>query len=131
MIGLHNFQCISFDAKQLYEIAGIFNNSQTGYIVCYQNESLMEEFGYKVNLLGQVPTSMCISGQQHTCYIYKRNDDAKSYSADARKCDPFFSEGLDICKEKGALQKHVEETINRYQNTPSPQRKRNHINYKE
>ena len=92
----------------------------------------MEDYGYKVNLLGKASTSMSESQRQHTCYIYKRNDDDKSCNAGVPKCNKFFSKGLDICKEEGALQKHVDETINRYyEEAASKKRKRSEVDYKE
>ena len=119
---------LSFDPSVLYDMAEKFIASKTTlYIACYQNESLMSEYGYNVTLLNKVSTSMRGSGRKHTCYIYKRNDVEKHCKAGEPKCDELFRRGLEISADPDALTKYFKEE--KAKSLETSQRERRKISY--
>jgi hypothetical protein len=102
---------LSFEPIVQYNLAKKFNASQTTlYIVCYQNESDMDEYGYDITLLDKVLAQMKGCNERHTCFIYKRNDVKESCKAGEPICDKIFLQGLEICNrtDPNALRNYVD-----------------------
>lgn len=61
-----------FDTMQ--HIANSFNrSSSTMWISCYDNPTTMTEYGFDAHLIEKLPMKLNGSGNQHMCYIYKKN----------------------------------------------------------
>jgi hypothetical protein len=67
---------LAFPPPLQQSIAKKFNSSVHGrYLISYRPpHSVINEYGYAVKLVDQVPTRMTVSRETHTCYFYKRTN---------------------------------------------------------
>jgi hypothetical protein len=135
---------IGFPPTLFYEIADRFNASRSPYLICYHGPKLIaERYGFNVELLHQIPTSMHGSSEGHQAYFYKRADskptDSKPKSASKGKgkaktaaapCDALFKDGLDLIRH-GSLESLTGWVKNQMDNhfmSPRPARRRRSTN---
>lgn len=106
---------IGFPPRLFHQLADMFNNSQSEYLICYHGPKLMiEDYGFNIELIIQTPTSMHGSAEGHTGYIYRRSTDCTpSRKACKTKtfgvpCDPLFAEAWKMCRaDLDTVQKHT------------------------
>ena len=77
---------LGFPPSLQKNIAKKFNNSQYAqYLVSYRPpRRVIEEYGYAVDFITQMTTSMHGSGEGHMAYFYKRNNAVPKISTEAR-----------------------------------------------
>ena len=85
---------VGFPGDTMSKLASIFNSSSSPlYLVSFHApRKIVDQYGYKVEFVDKLPTSMCGSGESHTCYIYKRSSSVSTTEI----IDPLFTSGLDI-----------------------------------
>lgn len=121
---------IGFPPTLFYDIADRFNASRCPYLICYHGPKLIaERYGFDVELLAQLPTSMHGSSEGHTAYFYKRASLAvaagKKKKEKAEKCDPLFKKGLGLLRgSRSDLHAWVKEQMDSHFAGPRPQRQR-------
>jgi len=74
---------LGFEPPLHHYIADMFNASEScQYLISYRRPLEIEKYGYKVSHLpdSDLPTSMCGSGEGHTCYFYKKDLAARCVS---------------------------------------------------
>jgi len=97
---------IGFPPRLFHQLAEMFNNSQSEYLICYHAPRLMiDDYGFNIELIHQTPTSMHGSAEGHQGYIYRRDMNVKSNARKACKtktfgvpCDPLFSTAWKMCR---------------------------------
>lgn len=97
---------IGFPPRLFHQLAEMFNNSQSEYLICYHAPRLMiDDYGFNIELIHQTPTSMHGSAEGHQGYIYRRDMNVKSNARKACKtktfgvpCDPLFSNAWKMCR---------------------------------
>lgn len=121
---------IGFPPTLFYEIADRFNNSRCPYLICYHGPRLIaERYGFDVELITQIPTSMHGSSEGHTAYFYKRGKplppQPKGRGQQERICDPLFKAGLDLLKgPRDGLSGWVKNQLESHFASPRPARRR-------
>lgn len=121
---------IGFPPTLFYGIADRFNRSRCPYLICYHGPRLIaERYGFEVELITQVQTSMHGSSEGHTAYFYKRSKPVPTpkpaKKAAASHCDPLFKAGLDLCKgPREALGAWVRSQMEAQFASPRPARRR-------
>ena len=86
---------ISFPPKLWMKLADMFNSSASPYLICYHSpRTIIDKYGFDVELITQMATSMHASGEGHMGYVYKRAGDAPR-RADRSLCDPLFRDAYD------------------------------------
>lgn len=130
---------IGFPPALFYEIADRFNRSRCPYLICYHGPRLIaERYGFEVELITQVQTSMHGSSEGHTAYFYKKkpvappnagtaggSSSTRATRAAAPACDPLFKAGLDLCKgPRDALGDWVRSQMAAQFASPRPARRR-------
>jgi hypothetical protein len=78
------FSRISFPPTLLVHLAEMWNFSESPYLVCYHGpQDIIHSYGFNVDLIHQLKTSMHGSKERHMAYIYKRsnNDSYADYVA--------------------------------------------------
>jgi len=100
---------IGFPPRLFYQLADMFNRSSSPYLICYHGPRLMvERYGFDIELIIQLSTSMHGSSEGHMGYIYRRvQRRRRSTGKGSRKlicptggaglpsdvpCDPLFAE---------------------------------------
>lgn len=64
---------IGFPPRLFKQLAEMFNQSHSPYLICYHAPRLMiDRYGFNVELIVQMPTSMHGSSENHMGYIYRR-----------------------------------------------------------
>jgi len=87
---------IGFPPKLFKQLAKMFNQSQSPWLICYHGPKLMvERYGFNVELLVQMQTTMFGSGESHMGYLYKRVQGERKNSRKSKKC-PSGGIGLPI-----------------------------------
>jgi hypothetical protein len=79
---------LGFEPPLHHYIADMFNSSEScQYLISYRRPLEIEKYGYKVTHLAEsdTPTSMCGSGEGHTCYFYEKNLSAQTVSTKTKK----------------------------------------------
>jgi hypothetical protein len=114
---------IGFPPALFYEIADRFNSSRCPYLICYHGPRLIaERYGFDVELITQIPTSMHGSSEGHTAYFYKRG---KPLPKPKQACDPLFKAGLDLVKgPRDGLHAWVKDQMAAQFASPRPARRR-------
>eukprot|EP00541_Cyclophora_tenuis_P018629 CAMPEP_0116573614 /NCGR_PEP_ID=MMETSP0397-20121206/18890_1 /TAXON_ID=216820 /ORGANISM="Cyclophora tenuis, Strain ECT3854" /LENGTH=142 /DNA_ID=CAMNT_0004102195 /DNA_START=28 /DNA_END=452 /DNA_ORIENTATION=- len=85
---------IGFPPKLWMHLAGIFNNSQSPYLICFHSpRTVVDEYEFDVELITQTSTSMHGSSEGHTGYLYRRSITKRSTRENP--CDPIFQDALD------------------------------------
>lgn len=84
----------------------MFNKSQAEYLICYHGpKTMIEDYGFNIELIVQTSTYMTASTECHEGYIY-RHTDIPPIKASARNtknftfgipCDPRFSDAWKQC----------------------------------
>lgn len=118
---------VGFPPQLLIDIAEIFNNSQSPYLICYHRPKLIiEEFGFKVELLHKIPTNLSGSRECHQCYFYERRIDSDSQpaaiaSTAAVPCDPLFENSLVSISHGSQENPHasVKQTLDSFLTSPT------------
>ncbi|KAL7548635.1 hypothetical protein ACHAWF_011904 [Thalassiosira exigua] len=113
---------IGFPPRLFHQLATMFNNSQSEYLICYHGPKLMiEDYGFNIELIVQTPTSMHGSAEGHTGYIYRRRTDCKRSSKTCKTkkfgvpCDPLFANGWETCRAGlDAIHKHTADEANKH-----------------
>jgi len=88
---------LSFERELFHKIAERFNNSTTAqYLISCKKEALIiDECGFDVKLINQLPTSMHSSGEGHQLYIYQRLNKivgrGGTHEVGGVKCDAHFA----------------------------------------
>ena len=99
----------SFEPPLMCDISNMFNQSSTArYLISYKRpKKIMTEFGFQVECIGKLQTSMHGSSEGHTCYFFRRLDsesimDTQQFctasDVDAVPCDQLFQNAWDVCK---------------------------------
>ncbi len=126
---------IGFPPALFYQIADRFNASREtcGFLVCYHGPRLIaERYGFHVELITQIPTSMHGSSEGHTAYFYKRatplplpKPKAKAQAPRQPQCDALFKAGLDLLKgPRDGLHAWVKNQMESHFASPRPARRR-------
>ncbi|TYZ65206.1 hypothetical protein PybrP1_003981 [[Pythium] brassicae (nom. inval.)] len=64
---------VGFPPTVMDELAAIFNRSTAGYFVSFHApRKVIDVYGFEVENLGRLATSMAGSSEGHTCYFYRR-----------------------------------------------------------
>ena len=84
---------VGFPTETLHELAIIFNNSISQYLISYN--SGLDSVGFNVELIHSLPTFMHGSGERHTCYFYKRTVLDSNIEVDTEP-DTVFKEALRV-----------------------------------
>mmetsp|Transcript_17300 Transcript_17300/g.31766 ORF Transcript_17300/g.31766 Transcript_17300/m.31766 type:complete len:516 (-) Transcript_17300:178-1725(-) len=64
-----------FPPEAMRAVASAFHASTTAeFFICFDKPNVLEGHGFDIELVDFVPTKMAGSGEQHRCYIYRRND---------------------------------------------------------
>jgi len=112
---------IGFPPWQQERIAKMFNKSKSPYFICYHPPRLIiDKYGYNVEFITKMPTSMHGSSEGHTCYVYSRvgykpsaADNELDVNPMTLPCDDLFRDALELTqKGLGPLSSYVEDTLN-------------------
>ena len=82
----------------------MFNRSQAEYLICYHGpKTMIEEYGFNIELIVQASTSMTGSTECHEGYIYRHTGIQSRNINDVnltfgRPCDPRFSDAWKQCQ---------------------------------
>ena len=90
-------------------LASLFNSSSTAkYLISYKRpRKVINEYKFKVELVGKLPTSMHASAEGHTCYFFCHIPSSNaaggeqphiSSGANEVLCDPLFQPAWDVCR---------------------------------
>jgi len=106
---------IGFPPWQQERIAQMFNRSKSPYFICYHPPRLIiDKYGYNVEFITKMPTSMHGSSEGHTCYVYTRVGYKPEADKSSRKppCDELFRDAWNLT-QKGLepLSTYVENTL--------------------
>ena len=101
---------VGFSPSEMMKLATMFNRSEAKYYASFHTEmKMVGKYGFDLQYLGQLPTKMCGSGRQHTCYFYKRQRiprvkvNTRSGHSEVL-IDPLFQKGFEILnKEKDGV----------------------------
>ena len=114
-----------FPPKLLKKLADMFNKSHSPYLICFHGPKvIIERYGFDIELITQISTSMHGSSECHTGYLYRRNEKNKKRKkkkkcqlitndfAFREPCDPLFVNAwactqLDI----GEISEEVQKTV--------------------
>mmetsp|Transcript_21886 Transcript_21886/g.32973 ORF Transcript_21886/g.32973 Transcript_21886/m.32973 type:complete len:429 (-) Transcript_21886:86-1372(-) len=117
---------IGFPPRLFHQLAEMFNNSQSEYLICYHGPKLMiDRYEFNVELLVQTPTSMHGSAEGHQGYIYRRTKKANkrnscSTSQFETPCDPLFAKAWEVCREGlDAVSKHTSDEVEKHMGSKS------------
>lgn len=101
---------VGFPPNVMDELALIFNRSTARYFASFHSpRKVIDMYGFDVENIGRIATSMAGSSEGHTCYFYRRSESpesVKNESASTRvtKRDPTkTNDSNDIDDEEGAL----------------------------
>lgn len=98
---------VGFPPNVMDELALIFNQSTARYFASFHSpRKVIEMYGFDVENIGRIATSMAGSSEGHTCYFYRRCESPESVKKETRvmKRDPTKTEdNNDIDDEEGAL----------------------------
>ncbi len=140
---------LGFPPPLQQSIARKFNSSVHGrYLISYRPpHRVIHEYGYKVDFVDQIPTTMHGSHEVHTAYLYRRNNRPSAPKASdiivripARLgfdeedvdvvCDPIFVEATRLAVGKVAdLKDHVVRIACEHMTSERPRRERKPVNY--
>lgn len=114
-IQLHQLRCTSLSRQNsksmppglLLKMSNMFNRSQAGYLICYHcPKTMIEVYGFNIELIVQTSTYMTASTECHEGYIY-RHTGIRSIQNSAGNininltfglpCDPRFSDSWKQC----------------------------------
>ena len=139
---------LGFPPPLQQSIAQKFNNSQYAqYLVSYRPpRRVIEEYGYAVEFIDQISTSMHGSGEGHMAYFYKRTSPVPALTTAIREtlkkvhmparpgfdekdcsilCDPAFAKGVTQAVGPVAdLLEYAEECVDEQLNADRPKRDR-------
>jgi hypothetical protein len=99
---------VGFPPDVMSHIAKAFNASQASqYLICFHNErTVVDTYGFEVDLLEKVSTSMSGSSEGHQAYIYTRKSIASDHQIDGEEkvrvpmvADASFQAGLAMLQE--------------------------------
>lgn len=117
---------IGFPPRLFHQLAEMFNNSQSEYLICYHSPKLMiEKYEFNIELLVKTSTSMHGSAEGHEGYIYRRTKKANKRKACSTSkfgipCDPLFAKGWELCKEGlDAVSKHTSDEVEKHMGSKS------------
>jgi hypothetical protein len=114
-----------FNPREIYEIAQKFNNSRSHYLICYLNEQSVAEYGFVVEPLCSVGTSMCGSNRKHTAFIYTRQCKTTTTVNACESCDPMFEVPLNQVQQ--GLRHRYEQVVKEYNDYYFPDLKGYHV----
>ncbi len=117
---------IGFPPTLFYEIADRFNRSRCPYLICYHGPKLIaERYGFNVELLTQIHTSMHGSSEGHTAYFYKRGKPLPAARGPVVG-DDLFKQGLHMIREGSldGLHSWVKQQMDSHFTSPRPARRR-------
>mmetsp|Transcript_11506 Transcript_11506/g.18785 ORF Transcript_11506/g.18785 Transcript_11506/m.18785 type:complete len:392 (+) Transcript_11506:75-1250(+) len=137
---------LGFPPPLQQKIAEYFNNStHATYLVSYRPpRRVIGEYGYEVEEIGKMPTSMTGSGESHTAYFYKRTNSPAPLKARAGVsmlqvppresshpeisevvCSNYFRHSIELALGPvDELSEHVEKVSNKILNSGRPKRER-------
>jgi len=103
-----------FPPYAMRSIAQSFHASKTAkYFICFDKEKTIVEYGFDVTLVDFIPTKMAGSGEQHRCYVYKRNDlpqDKSSTDGEEGKEEIETKDTKEIPREEKDAAQHTNHT---------------------
>lgn len=101
---------IGFPPTLWLHLAEMWNRSSSGYLICFHSpKTIVEDYGFEVELITQAPTSMHGSKEGHTGYLYRRlSPAAPSKPSTTLRCDPLFQPAWDLAR--GSLE-HLHEVV--------------------
>ena len=86
-----------FPPAVMEDMAQSFNVSSANYLASYHApRKVIELYGYDVEHIGRVSTSMAGSSEGHTCHFYERI--LKKPKCEKKIIDPTFQAGIDLIK---------------------------------
>ena len=128
--------------------ADIFNRSSNAveYLISFKRPYLIiKRYGFNVELVSQLPTSMHASGEGHQCYIFRRlcvgrTRCCSSYQAGHRyegdnflkkvggiACDQLFYKAFSLCQlGKDSMSNYISKEVERFYKT-KPKRSRKQV----
>lgn len=131
---------IGFPPSLFDELAEMFNRSKhSKYLICFHGPRLIiEDYGFDVELLKQIPTSMHGSKEIHSGYVYKRKYSLSEIDNLPTKiplneeeevcCDPLFQDAYGTVKKGlNAVLEVVKEQIDKDMSAGRPRRSRKQI----
>jgi hypothetical protein len=97
---------VGFPPDVMIHIAKAFNASQASqHLICFHNEKVVHGYGFEVELIEKVSTSMSGSSEGHQCYVYTRKSaiegspEAKDKVCKPMVADATFQAGLSLLQE--------------------------------
>ena len=126
LIFFNNSYTCRFPPRLFHQLAEMFNNSQSEYLICYHGPKLMiDRYEFNIELLVQTPTSMHGSAEGHQGYIYRRTTKANKRNSCITSqfdipCDPLFAKAWDVCREGlDAVSKHTADEVEKHMGSKS------------
>jgi len=132
---------VGFPDNLCRHLSKIFNVSKTAnYLISYHlSPRLIEKYGFDVEYICQITTSMHGSGEGHTAYFYKRTgvDDKGNRTTKPTKrnileeatnkvpCDPLFAPSWDLARGPETIEKlseWVDEQLEEFETAERPKR---------
>ena len=124
-------------------IADIFNRSSNAvkYLISFKRPNIIiSKYGFNVELISHLPTSMHASGKGHKCYIFRRLCVGRARCCSRQvgtlcecilkkvggiACDPLFYKAFSLCQlGRDSMSNYVSEEVHRfYQSKPKRSRK--------
>ncbi|KAI9914761.1 hypothetical protein PsorP6_008232 [Peronosclerospora sorghi] len=106
---------VGFPPDVMDTMAAMFNRSSAKYFVSFHSpRKIVDVYGFLVENIGRVATSMAGSSEGHQCYFYRRTKNEGSESANDKKSvkmalpnsgnslplpvDPLFTHGIELLK---------------------------------
>jgi len=115
-----------FPPRLFHQLAEMFNNSQSEFLICYHSPRLMiEKYGFNIELLVQTPTSMHGSAEGHQGYIYRRTKKANKLNTCKTSqfgipCDPLFAKAWELCRQGlDTVSKHTADEVEKHMGSKS------------
>ena len=130
--------------------ADIFNRSSNAveYLISFKRPYLIiKRYGFNVELVSHLPTSMHASGEGHQCYIFRRSCDGRTTRGYCRgyqvghrcegndnlkkvggiACDPLFYKAFSLCQlGRDSMSNYISEEVERFYET-KPKRSRKQV----
>lgn len=92
---------VGFPPQVMDHMASSFNAShrQTKYFISFHHpRRILDEYGFEVELLTKIATSMSGSSEGHTCYVYQRKNSETTLKKKDTTAnpDPLFQSGIEL-----------------------------------
>ena len=105
-ISLSRLNSTSMPPVLFHQMSEMFNRSQAEYLICYHGpKTMIEDYGFNIELIVQTSTYMTASTECHEGYIYRHmgihpiqasiNDSNLTFGL---PCDPRFSDAWKQCR---------------------------------